>query len=321
MPESLRPRLAAVAASAALALLALAPGARALVAQGASAAAAGGALPRPPVAVRVPHVDTLHGEVRRDPYFYMKDRRDARVLTYLHAENAYADALTGHTAALRDSLYREMLGRLKQTDLTVPYRKGDWWYYSRTEEGKSYPILARKRGSLDAREEVLLDQNQLAEGKKYFGLGGVDVSPDGRRLLYLADTTAYREYTLYVKDLDTGRLVDSLRNVWNGTAWADDNRTFFYTTADSAKRGNAIWRHVTGRRARRTRTCSARTRCCTTWASRARGTAAGCSSARRASRRRSGAPSPRRRPRPPRASWRRGAPAWSTTSSRSTARS
>jgi oligopeptidase B len=209
-------------------------------------AAASAAVPRPPVAPRVPRADTVHGDVRRDPYAYMKDRRDARVLAYLQAENAYTDAHTAHTAALRDTLYRELLGRLKQTDLSVPYRKDGWWYYTRTEEGKSYPILARKQGSLDAPEQVLLDQNQLAEGKKFFALGGTDVSPDGRRLLYLADTTAFREYTLYVKDLETGRLVDSIPNVWNGTAWADDNRTFFYMTADSAKRGNAVWRHVTG---------------------------------------------------------------------------
>ncbi|HZF67668.1 MAG TPA: S9 family peptidase [Gemmatirosa sp.] len=234
-----------------VALLALAPIGRPLAAQAAPARAAApptgaAALPRPPVAPRVPHADTLHGDVRRDPYAYMKDRRDARVLAYLHAENGYTDAHTAHTAALRDTLYRELLGRLKQTDLSVPYRKDGWWYYSRTEEGKSYPILARKLGSLEAPEQVLLDQNQLAEGKKFFALGGTDVSPDGRRLLYLADTTAFREYTLYVKDLETGRLVDSIPNAWNGTAWADDNRTFFYMTADSAKRGNAVWRHVTG---------------------------------------------------------------------------
>ena len=202
--------------------------------------------PRPPVAERVPKVDTLHGEPRTDDYFWMKRKTDAKVVSYLEAENAYTDAMTAHTAALRDTLYREMLGRLKQTDLSVPYRAQGYWYYTRTEEGKAYPIICRRKGTMSAPEEVVLDQNQLAAGKKYHALGGFDVSPDGQRLLYLQDTTAFREYTLYVKDLGSGRLVDSIPGVWNGTAWADDNRTFFYMTADSAKRGNAVWRHVTG---------------------------------------------------------------------------
>ena len=202
--------------------------------------------PRPPVAERVPKVDTLHGETRTDDYFWMKRKTDPKVVTYLEAENAYTDAMTAHTAALRDSLYQEMLGRLKQTDLSVPYRAQGYWYYTRTEEGKAYPIICRRRGTMSAPEEVVLDQNELAAGKKFHALGGFDVSPDGQRLLYLQDTTGYREYTLYVKDLQTGRLVDSIPNAWSGTAWADDNRTFFYMTADSAKRGNAVWRHVTG---------------------------------------------------------------------------
>jgi oligopeptidase B len=121
----------------------------------------------------VPHVDTLHGDVRVDDYAYMKDKRDPRVLAHLAAENAYTEAMTAHTAALRDTLYREMLGRLKQTDLSVPYRKDGYWYYTRTEEGKAYPIYCRRRGTMEAPEEVLLDQNQRAAGKKYHGLGGL----------------------------------------------------------------------------------------------------------------------------------------------------
>ncbi|MGZ8456775.1 MAG: S9 family peptidase [Gemmatirosa sp.] len=208
--------------------------------------AAGASSPRPPVAARVARVDTLHGEARSDDYFWLRQKTDPKVIAYLDAENAYTDAMTAHTAALRDTLYREMLGRVKQTDLSVPYRSGGYWYYTRTEEGKSYPIICRRKGTMSAAEEVVLDQNQLAAGKKFHALGGWDVSPDGQRLLYLQDTTAFREYTLYVKDLGSGRLMDSLAGVWNGTAWAKDNRTFFYMTADSAKRGNAVWRHVTG---------------------------------------------------------------------------
>lgn len=222
----------------AAALLALPPAAASLAAQSAPAA--------PPAAERIPRVDTLHGEVRRDDWAWMKDRKDPRVIAYLNAENAYTEAMTAHTAALRDTLYREMLGRLKQTDLSVPVYDRGFWYYSRTEEGKAYPIFARKKGTLDAREEVILDQNRLAAGRKFHALGGMEVSPDGRRLLYLEDTTAYRVYTLYVKDLASGKLLDSIGDVTNGTAWAADNRTFWYTTADSAKRANAVWRHVVG---------------------------------------------------------------------------
>src|SRR5256886_13864810 len=200
----------------------------------------------PPAARVVPKIDTLHGEVREDDYFWLRDKKNPEVLAYLEAENAYTAAAMQHTEPLQEQLYREMLGRIKETDLTVPYRNHGFWYYTRTEEGKPYPIYCRKKGSLDAPEDVILDQNALAQGKRFHALGGFDVSPDGSRLLYLEDTTAFREYTLYVKDLGSGQLTDSIPGVWNGTAWADDNRTFFYLTADSAKRGNAVWRHVTG---------------------------------------------------------------------------
>jgi len=200
----------------------------------------------PPVARQIPKVDTLHGEVRVDDYFWLREKTNPEVTTYLEAENAYTTQQMKHTEALQDKLYQEMLGRIKETDLSVPVFDTGWWYYSRTEQGKNYPIFCRKRGSLSAPEEVYLDQNALAEGKKFHALGGLDVSPDGETLLYLEDLTAFREYTLYVKDLKTGKIVDQIPNVWNGTAWANDNKTFFYMTADSAKRGNTVWRHVTG---------------------------------------------------------------------------
>jgi oligopeptidase B len=199
----------------------------------------------PPAARIVPKVDTLHGEVRVDNYFWLRQKDNPDVMAYLEQENAYTTAHTQHLTGLQERLYAEMLGRIKETDLSVPYRRGEYWYYTRTEQGKSYPVYCRRRGSPDGPEEVILDQNALAQGRAFHALGGFDVSPDGRRLLYLEDTTAFREYTLYVKDLPSGRLVDSIRGVWNGTAWADDNRTFFYLRADSAKRGNAVWRHVT----------------------------------------------------------------------------
>jgi len=200
----------------------------------------------PPVATRIPKVDTLHGEILVDDYYWLREKQNPAVLAYLQAENAYTAAGMKHTEALQEQLYRELLGRVKETDLSVPYQNHGYWYYTRTEQGKSYPIYCRKRGTLSAPEEVILDQNALAAGKRFHALGGFDVSPDAQLLLYIEDTTAFREYTLYVKDLRTGRLTDSIPHVWNGTAWADDNRTFFYMTADSAKRGNAVWRHVIG---------------------------------------------------------------------------
>ena len=198
------------------------------------------------MARQIPKVDTLHGEVRVDDYFWLREKTNPEVTAYLEAENAYTAQQMKHTEALQDKLYQEMLGRIKETDLSVPVFDTGWWYYSRTEQGKNYPIFCRKKGSLSAPEEVYLDENALAEGKKFHALGGIDVSPDGETLLYLEDLTAFREYTLYVKDLKNGKIIDQIPNVWNGTAWANDNKTFFYMTADSAKRGNTVWRHVIG---------------------------------------------------------------------------
>jgi oligopeptidase B len=199
-----------------------------------------------PVAAVIPKVDTLHGDVRVDNYYWLREKANPAVTAYLQAENAYTETQTAHTAGLRQRLYQEMLGRIKETDFSVPVLDGGWWYYTRTEQGKSYPIYCRKLKTLQAPEQVYFDQNEAAAGKQFHALGGMDVSPDGRTLLYLEDTTAFRNYTLYVKDLENGQIVDAIPSVWNGTAWANDNRTFFYMTADSAKRGNAVWRHVIG---------------------------------------------------------------------------
>jgi oligopeptidase B len=200
----------------------------------------------PPVARAIPKVDTLHGVVRVDNYFWLREKTNPEVIAYLEAENAFTAQGMNHTEALQQRLYQEMLGRIKETDQAVPTLDQGYWYYTRTEQGKSYPIFCRRKGSMSAPEEVILDQNALAQGKKFHALGGFDVSPDSRLLLYIEDTTAFRQYTLYVKDLASNQLIDSVSGVWNGTAWADDNRTFFYMTADSAMRGNAVWRHVIG---------------------------------------------------------------------------
>jgi oligopeptidase B len=200
----------------------------------------------PPVARKVPKTTTMHGVTLTDNYSWLRQKDAPAVKAYLDAENAYTEAGTRHLATLRDTLYKEMLGRIKESDEQVPVWEVGYWYYTRTEKGKAYPIFCRRKGSPDAPEEVYLDQNALAQGKKFHALGGVDISPDGAKLIYLEDLTAFREYTLYVKDLTSGKILESIKRVWNGTAWADDNKTFFYITPDKAKRGDTVWRHVLG---------------------------------------------------------------------------
>jgi oligopeptidase B len=200
----------------------------------------------PPTARIIPRVDTLHGEVRTDNYFWIRNKSDPQVISYLEAENAYTAARMKHTEALQKKLYDEMLGRIKETDLSVPYFDHGYWYYNRTEKGKNYPIRLRKKGSLNGAEEVVIDENALAAGKKFSSLGDWAVSPGGSRFVYLHDTTALRVYTLYVKDLGTGQLLgDSIPGVVPSVAWANDS-ILFYEKADSARRANAVWRHVIG---------------------------------------------------------------------------
>jgi oligopeptidase B len=200
----------------------------------------------PPSAKVIARIDTLHDDIRTDNYFWIREKTNPEVISYLNAENAYTAAKMKHTEALQQRLYDEMLGRIKETDLSVPFRDHGYWYYNRTEKGKSYPIRLRKKGSLDAPEEVIIDENALAAGKKFSQLGDFAVSPGASRLAYLHDTTALRVYTLYVKDLRTGALLgDSISSVVPSVAWANDT-VLFYQTADSARRSNAVWRHVLG---------------------------------------------------------------------------
>lgn len=203
--------------------------------------------PAPPVAVKVPKVDTLHGNVLVDDYAWFRDRKNPAVIAHLEAENAYTEQMTAGTQALRDALYAEMVGRIRETDLTVPSYDAPYWYYTRTEQGKAYPIYCRKLRSLDAAEEVIFDQNLEARGRKFFSLGGFEVSPDHNLLAVLVDTTGYEDFTLRVKDLRTGRyLRDRKEKLGFGLAWASDNRTLFYMSTDSAKRGDKVWRHTVG---------------------------------------------------------------------------
>ena len=211
-----------------------------------STAAAQAPAPTPPVATVKAKIDTLHGEIRTDNYFWIREKTNPDVIAYLNAENAYTEARMKHTEALQKKLYDEMLARIKETDVSVPYRDHGYYYSTRTEKGKSYAIRVRQKGSLTAPEEVFLDDNVLAAGKKFSAVGDWAISPNGSRLAYLHDTTALRVYTLYVKDLTTGKmLADTISRVVPSVAWANDT-VLFYQTADSARRSDAVWRHVIG---------------------------------------------------------------------------
>ncbi|HTL05553.1 MAG TPA: S9 family peptidase [Gemmatimonadales bacterium] len=203
-------------------------------------------LPTPPLAPRHPHPLVLHGERLEDDYFWLRERENPEVIAYLEAENRYADALLAPTRALQDTLYREMLGRIQQTDQSAPYRDGAYWYYSRTEEGRQYAIYCRKHLALSAPEQVLLDLNRLAEGQPYLAVGALEVSDDGRWLAYSTDVTGYREYTLVVRDLLSDETVAGPFLKCGSVAWAADNRTFFCTVEDAAKRFYQVWRHQLG---------------------------------------------------------------------------
>ena len=203
--------------------------------------------PAPPVATKHPKADTLHGDVRIDDYAWFRNRQDTAVIAHLHAENAYTDSMTASTQTLREALYAELVSRIKETDLTVPTWDAPYWYYTRTEQGQPYPIFCRKLLTLDAAEQVIFDQNAEAKGRKFFSLGGFDVSPDHNLLALLIDTTGYEAFTLRLKDLRTGKfLPDRKETLGFGLAWASDNRTLFYMSTDSAKRGDQVWRHTVG---------------------------------------------------------------------------
>ncbi|MGH9607993.1 MAG: S9 family peptidase [Terracidiphilus sp.] len=209
-------------------------------------------IPSPPIA-RKQHTETaLHGVVLSDDYAWLRDKQNPEVTAYLDAENAYAEAVTASLAGLREELYREMLSHIKQTDISVPFRDGAWWYYTRTEEGLQYAVHCRKRGSqaapdADACEETILDGNKLAEGQAFFAIGATDITDNGRWLAYATDTTGFRQYTLHVKDLETGETLPGEVERVGSMAWAADNSTLFYTVEDEEqKRQFQLWKHLLG---------------------------------------------------------------------------
>jgi oligopeptidase B len=202
--------------------------------------------PDPPNAARVPRVEVLHGDRRQDDYFWLRQKDDPEVVAYLQAENAYATAMLKPTEPFQEALYAEMLARIKEDDQSVPYRQGGYFYYSRTEKGKQYPIYCRKAGSLEAPEEVILDLNALAEGHPFLSLGVLAASDDGHLLAYSLDYTGFREYTLFVKDLRAGTLLPDRVEKVSSVAWAADGATIFYVTEDHAKRPYRLLRHRLG---------------------------------------------------------------------------
>jgi len=204
-------------------------------------------LHKPPVAARRPKRITQHGQTRTDHYYWLRDGDKAGIADYLEAENAYTAAVLKPAEEMEKKLYEEILGRIKQTDLTVPVRISGYYYYSRTEEGLQYPIYCRKKGSLEADEEALLDLNELSRNHKYVRLGNYKPSPDHKRLSYSLDTSGDEVYTTLVKDMETGALLaDQVPNTYYGLEWTNDGRSFVYVTLDAAKRPYRAWRHVLG---------------------------------------------------------------------------
>ncbi len=203
--------------------------------------------PTVPMAEKKPKSTKIHGVTLVDDYFWLREKSNPQVMQYLKAEDSYTDAVMKPTSDQQDKLYKEMLSHIKQTDVNVPYRYSDYFYYSRTEEGKQYPIFCRKKGSLEAKEEVMLDQNELAKGFKFMSVGALNVSDDANLLIFSTDNTGYRQYVLQVKDLRTGQVLPERIERVTSTAWSIDNKNFFYVTEDPVtKRSDKLWRHTLG---------------------------------------------------------------------------
>ena len=200
----------------------------------------------PPTATKDPQDLITHGDKRIDNYYWLR-QDDSKVIDYLKAENSYTDSQMQHTEELQQSLYDEMLSRIEETDLSVPYRLQDYYYYSRTVEGQAYSIFCRKYQSLDAAEEIILDQNELAKGQEYFSLGTLSISPSQQILAYAVDNTGAEQYTLHFLDLATRKLYsEAIADTYYSFAWGNDNQTAFYTKLDNANRPYQLWRHTLG---------------------------------------------------------------------------
>ena len=212
--------------------------------------------PKPPQAPTRPHTETWHGKKFSDPWFWLREKGSKPVEDYLQAENAYTEAMTKDFKPFSEALYKEMLGRIKQTDLSVPTRRGKYYYYNRTVEGMQYPIRCRKAAAADssfdekAAEQILLDQNELGKGKKFISIGAFTVSDDDQRLLFSTDETGFRQYKLFLKDLASGKIDGPLAERVTSLTWASDGATVLYVTEDPVtKRSDILWRMKLGGKA------------------------------------------------------------------------
>ena len=201
-------------------------------------------IPKPPVAEKIPHQMVMFGDTRIDPYYWLSLRDTQKVLDYLIAENSYTEAMMEPTIPLQESLFNEMKSRQKEEDVTVPVFLNGYYYYIRYEEGKEYPINCRKKGTLNAPEEIILDENEVAAGHKFCQVASLDISPNNKILAYGVDTIGRRKFTIHFKNLETGKLINSkIDNTTGAIAWANDNETVFYSQKNSALRPYKIFRH------------------------------------------------------------------------------
>ena len=202
---------------------------------------------KPPTAKKVAKELSIHGDTRVDNYYWLNKREDEEVINYLTAENTYKEAMLSHTKELQQELYDEIVGRIKQEDQSVPYKQNGYYYITRYEEGQEYPIYSRKKGNLEAEEEIMLNVNELAKPYDYYNVAGRSVSPNNQLLAYGEDTLSRRIYDIKFKNLETGEMLeDVITNTTGGAVWANDNKTLFYTSKDEALRGYKIFRHQLG---------------------------------------------------------------------------
>ncbi|NND77302.1 MAG: S9 family peptidase [Flavobacteriales bacterium] len=202
-----------------------------------------------PVAKKVAKELTQHGDVRIDNYYWLRDmdRKDPEIIKYLEDENAYTKAKMKHTEKFQEELFEEITGRIDQTDESVPVKFNGYWYYTRYEEGKEYPLHCRKKESLEAEEEIMLNVPEMAEGFEYYAVSGRSVSPDNKWIAYGVDTLSRRIYTIFFKNLETGEIMESsVPNTTGGCTWAADNETVFYSVKDDALRSYKIFKHTKG---------------------------------------------------------------------------
>lgn len=200
---------------------------------------------KPPVATKTPKIYKLHNDTITDNYYWLREKSNPEVISYLESENNYTDSIMKPYDAFQETIYKEIVGRIKETDLSVPYRNGNYFYYNRTEQGKQYGVFCRKQGSLNAQEEILLDLNEIGKNSKFISLGDVDISLDGKKMAYTLDSNGFRQYRLFIKDLETGKIYPQTRERVTSAQWATDNKTLFYVTEDAqTKRSNQLYKHI-----------------------------------------------------------------------------